>query len=94
MSDCKPLSTPVEGVVPRLTDVEDGVQDRLYECCGESAVCGHGDQTDITYAVQVLGRHMQAPGRRYSASCGISRERETRGSYMGASDLWVGFHRY
>jgi len=57
MSDCKPVSTPVEGYLPR---VENAGPSRDFMCLvGSLLYTATISRPDIAYAVQALGRHMQ-----------------------------------
>jgi hypothetical protein len=60
MSDCRPVDTPIQGVLTRL---EDGEPDCEYSSIvGSLLYAAIVTRPDISYAVHVLGRHVQSEG--------------------------------
>lgn len=65
MSNCKPVGTPMEGTLCRLSKEEGagGKPNKEYmSIVGSLLYASMVSRPDITYAVQVLGRHLQASG--------------------------------
>lgn len=63
MQDCKAVATPAEGFLSRLSDEEKGQPDGAFQSIvGSLLYVAMITRPDIAYAVQVLGRHLQACG--------------------------------
>jgi hypothetical protein len=63
MADCRPVATPAEGVLPRLTPEEGGRPDSYYmSLVGSLLYAAMVTRPDIAYTVQALGRHSQSSG--------------------------------
>lgn len=66
MAECKPVGAPAEGVLSRITAEDGGRPDKLYmSIVGSLLYASIITRPDITYAVQALGRHMQASGNEH-----------------------------
>lgn len=63
MQECKPVATPAEGVLTRIKAEDGAVPDGEYmSMVGSLLYAAMMTRPDIAYAVQALGRHMQASG--------------------------------
>ena len=62
MSQCKPVSTPAEGVLRRLEAGQGRVDPQYMSMVGSLLYAAMTTRPDIAYAVQALGRHLQASG--------------------------------
>jgi hypothetical protein len=62
MSDCKPVATPMEGELEKINDPESKPEREYMSIVGSLLYAAIVTRPDIAYAVQTLGRHMQASG--------------------------------
>ena len=63
MSNCKPVTTPAEGTIKRLSKADGGKTDKEYMALvGSLLYAAMITRPDIGYAVQALSRHLQSTG--------------------------------
>jgi hypothetical protein len=67
MVDCKPISTPAEGTVPR-SQSQQPTNNLYMSIVGSLLYAAMVTRPDITYAVQSLGRHLQSAGPEHLAA--------------------------
>jgi hypothetical protein len=66
MMDCKPVATPGEGTLSRLTVEDGGKPDGEYmSLVGSLVYAAMVTRLDIAHRIQVLGRHLQASGQEH-----------------------------
>lgn len=65
MDECKPVSTPAEGVLTRLEPGEGVVNKEYMSLVGALLYLAMMTRPDIAYAVQALGRHLQSSGQEH-----------------------------
>ena len=66
MTDCKPISTPVQGVLRRVPkDINCKADEEYMALVGSLLYAAIITRPDIAYAVQALGRHLQSSGQEH-----------------------------